>query len=60
VGGLARRNPLLSLRLSGSFLLRFAARNLLGLLFHEPPRSTRRPPDGPFPLKVYLRKNPFA
>ena len=32
-----KRNPLL-LRLSGAFLLRFAERKLLALLFHEPPR----------------------
>ncbi len=48
-GGLARRKPLLLFRLSGLFLLRFAERTLLGLLFHEPPRNTRSPPYGPFP-----------
>jgi hypothetical protein len=31
----------LLLRLSGSFLLRFAERRFLGLLFQEPPRLTR-------------------
>ena len=35
------RKPLLLLRLSGLFLLRLAARQFLGLLFHEPPRNTR-------------------
>ena len=37
----ATRNPMLLFRLSGSFLLRFAARMFLGLLFQDPPRSTR-------------------
>ncbi|HEX4591838.1 MAG TPA: hypothetical protein VH120_18010 [Gemmataceae bacterium] len=31
---------MLLLRLPGSFLLRFAARQFLALLFQEPPRST--------------------
>jgi hypothetical protein len=35
------RNPLLSFRLSGLFLLRFAERQFAGLLFQLPPRSTR-------------------
>ncbi len=35
------RNPILLLRLSGVFLLRLAERQLLPLLFHEPPRKTR-------------------
>jgi len=35
------RNPMLLLRLSGSLLLRLAARQFLGLLFQDPPRSTR-------------------
>jgi hypothetical protein len=35
------RKPLLLLRLSGVFLLRFAERQFLGLLFQEPPRNTR-------------------
>jgi hypothetical protein len=39
-GVLARRKPLLLLRLSGLFLLRFADRQFLGLLFQEPPRNT--------------------
>jgi hypothetical protein len=38
----ATRKPLLSFRLSGLFLLRLAERQFLGLLFQEPPRSTRR------------------
>ena len=38
---LARRKPLLLLRLSGVFLLRLAERRFVGLLFQEPPRSTR-------------------
>src|ERR1017187_559825 len=33
------RSPLLSLRLPGSFLLRFDTRAFLALLFHEPPRN---------------------
>jgi hypothetical protein len=37
----ATRNPLLLLRLPGSFLLRLAARQFLPLLFQEPPRKTR-------------------
>jgi len=38
----------LLLRLSGSFLLRFAARAFLALLFQPPPRLTRlEPEDGP-------------
>ena len=41
-GNTATRKPLLSFRLSGLFLLRFAERQFLGLLFQEPPRSTRR------------------
>ena len=32
------------LRLSGSFLLRWAQRAFLPLLFHEPPRNTRASP----------------
>jgi hypothetical protein len=43
-GGTATsRNPLLEFRLSGLFLFRLAQRTFLGLLFQEPPRSTRRP-----------------
>jgi hypothetical protein len=33
------RNPILLFELPGSFLFRFADRQFLGLLFHEPPRS---------------------
>lgn len=36
----AQRNPTLLLRFVGLLLLRLAARTLLSLLFHEPPRST--------------------
>jgi hypothetical protein len=35
--------------LSGLFLLRFAERAFLGLLFQEPPRITRWLPYGPLP-----------
>ncbi len=35
------RSPILLLSLSGLFLLRLAERQFSGLLFHEPPRSTR-------------------
>ena len=45
----ARRKPRLLFRLSALFLLRLAERRFSGLLFQEPPRSTRRPPQGPFP-----------
>ena len=38
---LATRKPILLLRLSGWFLLRFAERRFCGLLFQEPPRRTR-------------------
>ena len=47
----ARRNPRLLFRLSVLFLLRFADRRFVGLLFQEPPRTTRRPPRGPFPCE---------
>ena len=47
---LTRRNPRLSLRLPGSFLLRFADRQLTALLFHPPPRMTRFEPLSPLPL----------
>src|SRR5579862_6100487 len=36
------RNPMLLLRLPGSFLLRYAERQFLLLLIQEPPRRTRR------------------
>lgn len=39
--GLAGRKPLLLFLLSGLLLLRLAERQLLSLLFHEPPRRTR-------------------
>jgi len=35
----AQRNPLLSLRLPGSFLWRLPARRFGGLLFHDLPRG---------------------
>jgi hypothetical protein len=38
---LARRKPLLLLRFDGVLLLRLAARTLVLVLFHEPPRNTR-------------------
>ena len=38
---------MLLFRLPGVFLLRFAARQLRALLFHEPPRITRLPPEVP-------------
>ena len=41
---LTGRRPTLLLRLPGSFLLRFAARQFLALLFQEPPRLTRLEP----------------
>ncbi|MEZ4888811.1 MAG: hypothetical protein R3E32_29060 [Chitinophagales bacterium] len=40
-GVLAQRKPLLLLRFVGLFLFRFAERQLFGLLFQDPPRSTR-------------------
>ena len=40
-GELSKRKPTLSLRLSGSFLLRIADRQLSALLFQLPPRLTR-------------------
>jgi len=40
------RNPTLSFRLFGLFLLRMAERALAWLLFQDPPRSTRRQKDG--------------
>jgi hypothetical protein len=39
---LAKRKPRLLFRLSVVFLLRLAARRFCGLLFQEPPRTTRR------------------
>jgi len=40
------RNPRLSFRSSGSFLLRFDTRRFCGSLFQEPPRTSDRAPDG--------------
>ena len=42
---LSRRKPRLLLRLPGGFLLRFADRQFLALLFQLPPRLTRFEPD---------------
>lgn len=42
---LTRRKPKLLFSLSGVFLLRFATRQLLALLFQLPPRFTRFEPD---------------
>ena len=36
----AHRNPMLSFRFAGAFLLRLGARTLSALLFHPPPRRT--------------------
>jgi hypothetical protein len=43
-GTKTRRKPMLLLRLSGLFLLRFATRQFSGLLFQLPPRITRFEP----------------
>ena len=53
------RNPILLLRLSGWLLLRAHARTLFGLLFQEPPRSTRAssqgtPQNSILPCKYYI------
>nr|VFJ49288.1 MAG: hypothetical protein BECKFW1821A_GA0114235_102241 [Candidatus Kentron sp. FW] len=48
VGVLARRKPMLLFASFGLFLLRFAERSLLGLLFQAPPRSAR-PLSDPIP-----------
>ena len=44
----ATRKPLLSLRLSGLFLLWYAQRTFLSLLLNEPPRRTRASVGKPF------------
>ena len=44
-GDTATRNPLLLFVFVGSLLLRFADRQFLALLFQEPPRNTREPPN---------------
>lgn len=41
-GGLARQKPWLLFAFEAVFLLRFADRRFRGLLFQEPPRTTRR------------------
>ncbi len=46
------RTPKLLLRLSGSFLLRFAARQLDASLFQLPPRLTRFEPLRPLPTAI--------
>jgi hypothetical protein len=53
----ARRNPRLLFRLSAVFLLRTAERTFLGLLFQEPPRTTRRPPYGLLPFLNTVSEN---
>lgn len=51
----ATRKPRLLFRLSGEFLLRFAERQFLALLFQLPPRFTRFCPEpGPFGLSLAL------
>ncbi len=57
------RKPMLLLKLSGSFLLRYAHRALRSLLFHEPPRKARvsaaRPhphPQPPSPDQKHVRR----
>ena len=46
---LAGRKPTLSLQLPGSFLLRYAERQFLAVLFQLPPRMTRFPLPMPSP-----------
>ena len=49
----ATRKPLLLFRLSGLLLLRFDTRVFVALLFHEPPRKTRKELSGvPMPLQT--------
>jgi hypothetical protein len=54
----ARRRPWLLLRLSAVFLLRFAARTFLGLLFQEPPRTAIRPAPWSEPDPECSRRKP--
>ncbi|MEB3203318.1 MAG: hypothetical protein VKP57_01325, partial [Candidatus Sericytochromatia bacterium] len=54
IPGLARRKPMLLLRLSG-LLLRFAARVFDASLFHAPPRMTRFEPLGPLAAMIIRR-----
>ena len=42
--------PLLSLQFVGVLLLRFAERQLLSLLFQQPPRTTRGEPGSAYPF----------
>lgn len=51
---------MLLLRLPGLFLLRFAERTFLGLLFQEPPRIARLPALGPFPFIIVKRSGDFG
>ena len=54
-GNKPTRKPLLLLRLSGWFLLRYVARQLVAGLFHEPPRCTRLvPSNGCSSLHLYI------
>src|SRR5262249_30285665 len=57
--GQATRKPMLSLRKSGGYLLRRAARHWWPLLFPEPPPRTRRAPP-PRPGRVAAPRPPAA
>jgi hypothetical protein len=50
LGDANTRKPLLSLQFVGVLLLRFVARQLASLLFHEPPRNTREEPESAYPF----------
>ena len=54
------RAPMLLFLLSGSFLLRLAERQLFGLLFHDPPRSTNACPDSAASERTTKRNHPPA
>ena len=54
------RAPMLLFLLSGSFLLRLAERQLFGLLFHDPPRSTNACPDSAASERTTKRNHPLA
>ena len=56
VGAAATRKPRLSFRFSGSFLLRFAARQFLASLFQLPPRITRPVACGRSPAVVLAQR----
>jgi len=49
---------MLLLRLPGSFLLRFDTRTFVGLLFHEPPRSSGLVPIARFSQKISKAATP--